>query len=175
MPLDAHSDEEVDPELERQQVEAEAQRDMYRGENIDHLRPDSLSAAREEYFARCQGRTGDDDSNRREYDQERTDDNDKVAIYAAEETVVAKVVDPYDEDIGGIVEEPDLVTSTNSNDPAVLAAKLPEELMYLSPVGAFLEFEDQPVLEWPNEDTEDDARDFSHMFEHASINLVDGE
>ena len=175
MPLDAHSDDEVDPELERQQVEVEAQRDMYRGENIDHLRPDGLSAPRQEYFARCRGRTGDDDSDSSECDQERTDDNDKMTINAAEETVVAEVADLYDEDIGSVAEEPDLVTSTNPNDPAVLAAKLPEELMYISPAEAFLEFEDQLVLEWPNEDTEDDARDFSHMFEHATSNLIDGE
>lgn len=175
MPLDVPSDDEVDHDLERQQVEVEAQRDMYRGENIDRLRPDGLSTPREEYFARCRGRTGDDDSDSSECDRERTADDDKMNIHAAEETVVAEVAHPYDEDIGSVAEEPDLVTSTNPNDPEILAAKLPEELIYITPARAFLEFENQVVLDWPNEDTEDDAREFSHIFEHATSNLVDGE
>jgi hypothetical protein len=171
MSAEPPSDDEVDPELERQQVELEALRDMYRGDSIDHCTYEGRLVPREECITRWEYTS--DDSNSSEGEEKYTGRSDKFNINAAEGDVIVEVADEIDEDGLDAIGEPDQVISTDSADPAVLAAKPPEEFINVGHTAAFLELEDSSDLGWQSEDVEDDTTDTRHVFGHNHM-LVDG-
>lgn len=173
MPVHVHNGDEVDPGLERQQEELETQRDIYRGNNIDHRTTEGILLPREECVARWEDQHGENDNKSSGDDEEDTGDRDHTTINVSEEDVIVEMMELNDEDDLSAAGEPEPITPANPDDAAVLDAKLSEELMYVLPTGIVLDFEGPLDLGWQTEDFEDDPGDARHVFEHPN-GLIDG-
>lgn len=179
MPFDPPRDgEEIDPELESRRAKLEAQRDVYRGEKIDHLTPEDLLAPREGCFAGWREKTSDVNSDNSGADDSDKDDNggndDNKTISAADEN--AKTANQNDDDVSSDIAEPASPNTTNPTGRSVHPAKLPDDFRYAGRAGGLPEsdYEPIPAPGWASEPFEDDIGDARHVFEHSS-NLNGGE